>query len=144
MHKLRPLKPKILWGRTPRPPYKKRYRLGVILQTSMHPGDVHVTRISRRNPFWSPNIYIMSITTWAESKFIKIVDFTPHNEVPKSHLFPPEWPKYTKNDLKLGENDLKYYDQKWDFPLGGLTIALSWEWNPQESQMKFQSVLCLL
>ena len=30
--------------------------------------------------------------------------------------------KYAKNDLKLGKNDRKYYDLKWDFPLGGLYI----------------------
>ena len=28
--------------------------------------------------------------------------------------------KYVKHDLKLGKNDLKYYDLKWIFPLGGL------------------------
>ena len=28
--------------------------------------------------------------------------------------------KYVKNDLKLDKDDLKYYDLKWDFPLGGL------------------------
>ena len=28
--------------------------------------------------------------------------------------------KMAKNDLNLGKNDLKYYDLRWDFPLGGL------------------------
>ncbi len=28
--------------------------------------------------------------------------------------------KQYKNVLKLGKNDLKYHDLKWDFPLGGL------------------------
>ena len=30
--------------------------------------------------------------------------------------------KYAKNDLKVCKNDLKYYDLKWDFPLGGLIL----------------------
>ncbi len=31
MHKLRPLKPKFFWGRTPRPPCKNMYWLGAVL-----------------------------------------------------------------------------------------------------------------
>ncbi len=32
--------------------------------------------------------------------------------------------KNTKNDQKLGKNDLKYHDLKWDFPLRGLLVSI--------------------
>ncbi len=111
MHKLRPRKPKFFWGRTPRPPCSKMYCLGVILQTSMP-------------PFWSPNIYILSITTLADIKFTKIVEFTPQWSPPNVTYFRQSDLKYTKNDLKLAKNDLKYYDLKWDFLLGGLVLCM--------------------
>ena len=117
---LRHWKPTFYWGRTPRPPCKNIYSLEVILQTFMPLREFHVACFSGRNPLWSPNIfYITSITILAESKFIKIVEFTPQ-KVPQCHVYPPKWPKIQKNDLKLGKNDLKYHDLKWDFSLGGL------------------------
>ena len=40
---------------------------------------------------------------------------------PNVTYFPQSNLKYTEHDLKLGKNDLKYYDLKWEFLLGGLT-----------------------
>ena len=44
---------------------------------------------------------------------------------PNVTFFPQSDLEYTENDLKLGKNDLKYYDLKWDFPLGGLYLGVN-------------------
>ncbi len=74
------------------------------------------------NILWH-SIYILPIITLAECDFIKMVDFTPNESPPNVTYFCQSDLKYGKNYLKLGKSDLKYYDLKWNFPLGGLTAA---------------------
>ncbi len=112
MHKLRPLKLKFLWGRTPRPPCKKMYYLGVILQTYMLPRKFHVACFFRTKPILIPE-YLHYVNNY----FCRVYSSYP-NEDPQCHLFPPKWPKMYTKWPKIGQKWPKILWPKMGFPAG--------------------------
>ena len=117
MHKLGPLKPKFLWGRTPRPPCKKMYCLGVYKHPCPHASSM-LYAFQDETHFDPRYIYIVSITTLAESKFIKNCGVRSPVKSPQCHLFPPKWPKIYKKWPKIGQKWPKILWPKIGFPAG--------------------------
>ena len=117
MHKLRPLKPKFLWGRTPRPPCKKMYCLGVYKHPCPHASSM-LYAFQDETHFDPRYIYIVSITTLAESKFIKNCGVRSPVKSPQCHLFPPKWPKIYKKWPKICQKWPKILRPKIGFPAG--------------------------
>ncbi len=56
MHHLRPQKPKKFWGRTPKPPWKRVFHSGYIINKHLHTltsSALRAFRLFCQNPFWS-------------------------------------------------------------------------------------------
>ncbi len=123
MHKLRPLKPKSLRGRTPRPPFNNIYSLGVILQTFM-PHVSSMLHVFQDETHFDPEYLLHYANNYFGRVYIhKNCGVHSPMKSPNVTYFRQSDLKNTKNDLKLGKSDLKYHDLKLDFPLGGLVMT---------------------